>query len=342
MKGLTELAAAVIAGNLAEVEHLLEAGARTEQRTEEGLTPLMLAAGQGRADIVELLLKAGADLFCVDSRAGVSVLHKACQGGSIDVVKLLVKSGAFKDLPTATTGHTPLMDAIWYKWPEIVKYLVEEGAGLHLSTHYGFTLQQHIAFEEGVNFFDKERFAAVKEAVQQELASRERLANAHRLMNAVNVGDAAMVKHLLNEGVDVNERFPVMNGFNDRHTALHVACRDGRTAIVGLLLEANADVNMVEPVFGATPLHKAVYNGNARITAMLAASPGICLDVQGTTNGYTPLHDALWHGFADCALVLIRAGARLDLKGNDGLLPIDLARHVFGASNEVLTLIQPK
>jgi uncharacterized protein len=321
---------------------LLSAGARVDARADSGLTPLMIAAGQGDARMVELLLDRGADALCVDARAGVSVLHKACQGGSLDVVRLLVeKGGAFIDLPAATTGHTALMDALWFKWPDIVEYLLNKGAGLGLSTHYGFTLQQHVDYERSVNFFDKERFDRADRMVRRTLQERQSRADRHVLMAAVATGDLETARMLLQKpDVQVNERFPVLNKFNDDHTPLHVACRDGHAEIVALLLEAGADVNAVEPVFGAVPLHKAVYNGHARITQMLVDRPGINLDFQGSTNGYTPLHDALWHGFADCALILIRKGARLDLRGHDGKRPLDLAQDVFGTADEVFRALR--
>jgi uncharacterized protein len=321
---------------------LLASGGRTEGRAPSGLTPLMIAAGRGDARMVELLLDHKADALCVDSRAGVSVLHKACQGGNIEVVRLLVeKGGAFIDLPAATTGHTPLMDALWFKWPAIVDYLLQKGAGLALSTHYGFTLQQHIDYERGVNFLDKERFAEAERMVARRRQQNDERVRGHRLMAAVTAGNVELVRTLLKEpGVQPEERFPMVNSFNDDHTPLHVACRDGHAEIAELLIESGADVNAVEHVFGAVPLHKAVYNGHARITQMLADRPGIDLDYQGATNGYTPLHDALWHGFADCALILIRKGARLDLRGHDGKLPLDLAQDVFGAADEVVRALR--
>jgi ankyrin repeat protein len=54
------------------------------------------------------------------------------------------------------------------------------------------------------------------------------------------------------------------------------------------------------------------------------------LDYQGPSNGYTPLADALWHGFAECASVLIDAGARTDIVAYDGKRALDLAIEKLG------------
>lgn len=135
---------------------------------------------------------------------------------------------------------------------------------------------------------------------------------------------------------------PLVNGFNDHHTPLLVACRDGHAEIVVELLKAGADVNAVEPVFGAVPLHKSVYNGHVEITQMLVEQDRINLNYQGATNGYTAVHDSLWHGYDQCATILINSGARLDLRGHDGKTPLDIATEVFGSDHQIVKFIQSK
>jgi ankyrin repeat protein len=331
-----ELYAAVAARDTAAVRALLADGADPSYRDRaSGLTALMLAAGQADPDTVQALVAAGADVFTADSKAGATALHKACQGGSVAVVRTLVEAGAFIDAVAPTTGHTPLMDALWYKFPDVAKYLLDRGVGLNLSTHYGFTLQEHFAYELNVNTIGKELLLEAEQHLNARLAEDDRRASAHRLMAATTAGDLAAVRALLAEGVEVDERFPIVNGFNDGHTALLVAARDGHTEIASALLRAGADVNATEPTFGAVPLHKAVYNGHAALTRLIAGWPGVDLNYQGATNGYTPLHDAIWHGYEECSRILIEAGARTDLRGHDGKTPFDLAVEVFGAGHAI-------
>ncbi|HEX5865037.1 MAG TPA: ankyrin repeat domain-containing protein [Casimicrobiaceae bacterium] len=334
-----QLIRAVESDDAAAVRNLIARGAPVNARTSIGSTPLLIAAGHGNADIVRLLLEAGADPLVVDRRGGVSPLHKACQGGSVEVARMLVEAGAYVDAVAPTTGHTPLMDALWFKFPGIVEYLLEQGAGLNTYTHYGFSLRQHFEFERNVNIVGRHRLLAAERMLNSRRAEDERLVASQRLMAAVLARDIGAVRQIIADGVDIETRFPRVNGFNDGHTPLLVASRDGPPEIVEVLLEAGADVNVVEPVFGAVPLHKAVYNGHAEITRLLAARPGVDLDFQGATNGYTPLHDALWHGYADCARILIEAGARLDLRGDDGKTPLDIARESFGEASAVLNLL---
>lgn len=330
----TDLIAAIRDRDAAAVRDLLDQGADPQVRAPDtGLTVLMMAAGQADLESVRLLLAAGADVFTADRGAGATALHKACQGGSVAVVRALVEAGAFVDAVTATTGHTPLMDALWFKFPEIAQYLLEQDAGVHMSTHYGFTLREHFAYELKVNTVGQDRLVLAGQHLEQRLHSDERRVERHRLMAAVSGGDAAEVRRLLAEGAEVDQRFPVVNGFNDAHTPLLVAARDGHTEIAGMLLDAGADVNATEPTFGAVPLHKAVYNGHVELTRLIAGRTGVDLDFQGATNGYTPLHDSIWHGNEECARILVSAGADLALLGHDGKTPHTLAVEVFGAEH---------
>lgn len=327
---------AVRAGNTDRVRAELRDGADPSARdVASGLTALMIAAGQADPATVRVLIVAGADIFTGDSLAGATALHKACQGGSLEVVRALVEAGAFIDAVAPTTGHTPLMDALWFKYPEIARYLLDQGVGLNLSTHYGFTLREHFAYELNVNTIGKDRLLLAERYLNERLRDDERRVAEHRLMAAVVSDDVAAVRKLIEQGADIDERFPIVNGFNDAHTPLLVAARDGHDEITRLLLEAGADVNATEPTFGAVPLHKAVYNGHAELTNMIAAWPGVDLDYQGATNGYTPLHDAIWHGYAECTQILLHAGARLDRVGHDGKTPFDLATEVFGPNHHL-------
>lgn len=331
------LVASVWAGDRKLAGDLLREGADVNHRDPaSGLSPLMIAAGRGDAGLVRLLIDARADVLTADSRAGATALHKACQGGSLEVVRALVEAGAFIDAVAPTTGHTPLMDALWYKFPDLAKYLLDHGAGLNLSTHYGFSLKEHFEYELNVNTTGKDLLLTAERYLKERQNSDQALAAGQRLMAAVVGGDADLTRSLLAGGAAVDARFPLVNGFNDGHTPLLVAAREGKTDIARMLLESGADVNATEPTFGAVPLHKAVYNGHTAMTALIASWPGTDLDFQGSTNGYTPLHDALWHGYEECAGILIDAGARLDLRGHDGKTPRDIAIHTFGADHPLV------
>ena len=78
---------------------------------------------------------------------------------------------------------------------------------------------------------------------------------ADQLQDAARKGDAATVKKLLDEGVDVNTKFRY------GATALFYACDHGHLEVVKVLLDKGADLTIKDTFYGFTPL-------------MLAVSPG--------------------------------------------------------------------
>jgi uncharacterized protein len=336
--------AAVKASDVALAKRLLSYGANADTRDgAAGLTVLMMAACQADPAMVRLLLDAGADVLTTDRLTGATALHKACQGGSVEIATMLLDHGAHIDAITPTMGHTPIMDALWYKWPELVKLLVDRGQNLYFSTHYGFTLVDHLNFELNVNVGEeKKKFEVIKEIIDQGKARNDRLIADQAVMAATNKSDLAEVKRLIASAADVNTVYPHMDSFLDGHTPLLVAARDGHTDIVRELLQAGAKVRVIDWTFKGSPIHKATYNGNVPILKLLVEHPDIDLDIQGAINGYTPLHDALWHGFVECAEILVNAGASLTLRGHDGKTPLDVAIEVSGADSSIAKLIRSK
>ncbi len=75
---------------------------------------------------------------------------------------------------------------------------------------------------------------------------------ADQLQDAARKGDAAAVKKLLDEGVDVNTKFRYGT------TALFFACDHGHVDVVKVLLDKGADLTLKDSFYGFTPLMLAV------------------------------------------------------------------------------------
>ncbi|MFD2184157.1 ankyrin repeat domain-containing protein [Rhodoplanes azumiensis] len=329
----TRLIDAATRGDRDEAMKVLPFGADPNTHDEaSGLPVLTIAAARGHVEMVRTLIGFGADPNALDRKAGTAALHKVAQGGHAEVARLLIGAGAAIDLQATTTGHTPLVEAIWYKAVEIVALLLDHDCRLEPRTSYGFTLADHLEYAKRVSrgVGDAEKLARIEALIAARRGRDEAAMRDNAVIRAVHDKAVPALREALAAGAPIDRRWPVVCGFDDGHTALLVAARDGFAEGVGVLIEAGADVNAVEPVFGAVPLHKATYNGHLDITRRLAAARGVNLDAQGASNGYTPLHDALWHGFADCAEALLDAGARTDIVAFDGKRPIDLAEDKLG------------
>ncbi len=340
MSGRSDLSliTAVRARDTNQVALLLARGANANAReTPTTLTVLMFATGLGAADIVSALIAAGALVNAVDDLAGATALHKACQGGHLEAVQMLVQAKAFVNQQTTTTGHTPLVEAIWFKSDAIVRYLLDHGARINIHTYYGFTIDDHINYALRVNQgAGHDALLRIQAMVAERSQQIDQQLSSQTLNKAVLNNNLLDVQRALAADEDIEQRWPATGTFQDGHTPLLIASRDGRTDIVAELIRHGADVNAIEPIFGAVPLHKATYHGYLEITKLLAGAPRVNLDYQGPSNGYTPLHDALWHGYPDCARVLIDSGARIDLIAYDGKLPVDIAAEELGPNHAIV------
>ncbi|MBL8134314.1 MAG: ankyrin repeat domain-containing protein [Anaerolineae bacterium] len=136
---MTALMQAVNANDAARVRALIAQGVNINEYDSSGDAPLVMAAYQGHAEIVKLLLEAGADVTVVDPGMKATALHAASYAGRTDVARLLVAAGIDIDKQGPYNGYTALHDAIWQNNIDTAKVLIEGGANLHLKNHDGQT-----------------------------------------------------------------------------------------------------------------------------------------------------------------------------------------------------------
>ncbi|USX25108.1 ankyrin repeat domain-containing protein [Oxalobacteraceae bacterium OTU3CINTB1] len=313
------LETAIREGNLATVTGLLRTGANPNGRNAQQLTPLMIAAGLGQSQMVELLLTAGAEAQALEPRMGATALHKAAQSGNADVIALLLRHGAFIDQQSPILGHTALMDSVLHKQEEAVCALLEHGAKTAIRSHTQQTALD-LAKSDGLD--------AIANLIEARSAADGERTKSFPWIAAIKTGNIDEVMRLIAAGRTLNERAPSVGGLDDGYTPLGLAAREGQTEIVRLLLNANADIRRVTGTMRGTPVHEASYFGHADALRVLTQGGATKaeLDAQGPYNGYTPLHDAVWHGHLEAAHVLVDAGAPLDLRSDSGLTPLALAQ----------------
>ena len=145
---------AISSFNLSKIKELISQGINVNQVKRNDDLPLMLAIKLRRADIVKLLLEAGADLYdstydLYDSTYIVNTpLSFAASKGSLEIVKLLLQAGAN---PNQGGLVCPLHRAVVGEYSDVVRMLIEAGADIDYPDDFGMTALINAAVIDNLN-----------------------------------------------------------------------------------------------------------------------------------------------------------------------------------------------
>lgn len=143
------------------------------------------------------------------------------------------------------------------------------------------------------------------------------IAGVQALIDAAGSGDAAAISIALLAGATPNFTY---SGWSP----LTRAALEEQTAAITALLAGGANPDYADSA-GTTPLMCAAEVCHpAGVSALLAG--GADVNCTSPFSGDTALHMACKSGCLDSASLLLDAGARVDMRNNDGEQPIDVVR----------------
>ncbi len=293
------------------------------------LTPLAAAAEAGDADIVDLLLDAGAD---PDQGGARSPLACAVESRFPEVVQRLLARGASPDGQAEPVP--PLLSAAKKGDLAIVRSLLKSGSNVTVSDpdsegHSALELaarggHEKVFLELAEKFPEKQR-EALQNVLQEALQRRRRAASeASELVTWVEEGRSREVEKRVAAGaVD-------LDAYNERGvTLLMAAAAGGELDLVRGLIAAGAAINLKdETEAGQTALIYTLRSNSPQrsevIDLLLTAGADIHLNCN---RGMTPLMHAVYgdieaipngQGFAAATSKLLSLGADLEAKDSSG------------------------
>ena len=248
-----EVYAAIRNGQAAKLQSWIAAGWQVSSADERGNTPLIHASAVGNADMVRMLIGAGADPKMANNLGATALIYGASDPMK---AKLLVEGGADVKAP-AGTGRTPLIVAAATPGNSAtVKMLLDRGA------------DWKAVDKMGVNAMLASAGAGNLEALRMLVDRGADIAynpspGGSALHSAAANRDVPMLRYLLARGAKVdallNFGMPMRHGTIalDRIAPLMFAAAYGPIGSVRALLVAGAGVN-AKDVRGMTPLMFAV------------------------------------------------------------------------------------
>jgi ankyrin repeat protein len=219
-------------------------------------------------DIAKALLEAGAeadamaDLYgspCTTMTLLVSSCHPAEAGVQVELVNLLLDFGASAEENPPSKWGSPLMTALGFGYPKAAEALFRRGArvdSLPAAAGLGRTTE-----------------------AAQLLAGADAESRHRALALGAQHGYAEIVRLLLDAGEDPNRYNP--DGLHAHSTPLHQAALVAHEAVVKLLVDRGARLDIKDTIYHATSFDWAVHGGKKEIAEYLRAHGALSAEELG-------------------------------------------------------------
>jgi ankyrin repeat protein len=339
-------------GKPGAVKALLKRGADASAEERRGQTALMWAAADGHAEVVEMLIKAGADIRATLPDSGFTPFFFAARNGHTEVVRVLLKAGLDVNgtmeprrpgSKTPSKGTNALILAIENGYYELALTLLDAGADPN-DQRSGFTPLHVMTW------------------VRKPPKGEDRGMPPPPELGTL--GSFQFIKELVKRGADVNAGLATGAGglgkFNTKGaTAFFMASATADVPYMKLLLELGADPSIAN-VDNCTPLIAAcgIHVGSDAANEVAGEEPEVLeaaklllklgADVNAVdANGETAMHGAALKNLPKVVQFLADNGAKIEVwnkKDKFGSTPLMFAQGYrpgnFKPSFETIDAIQ--
>jgi ankyrin repeat protein len=267
--GNTALIKACEFGSLDIAKVLVDAGANINLKSKAGFTPLFYAVQKNHKPVVEYLISKGVNVDEKNGQEGSSALYQASYDGLLEIVTMLVDAGADVHLKP-THGYSILYAAFQNNHKPIMEYLISKGARVdEKNGPIEITVLYQACTESSLDIITLFVDAGAD-------VNSKTKAGYTPLFLAVQNKRKPIVEYLISKGARINEK----NGLND-DSALHKACYSGSLEMTKTLVEAGADINILDKI-GQKPIDLAIGQNHQAVVEYLEA-----LQPQPQWKGFT-------------------------------------------------------
>ncbi|CAD5219398.1 unnamed protein product [Bursaphelenchus okinawaensis] len=276
-------------------------------------TALTVACVGGHDTLVRLLIDRGANVEHRDKK-GFTPLILAATGGHVEVCKLLISAGCVIDAQSERTKDTALSLACSGGRRDVVELLLQFGANKehrNVSDYTPLSLAASGGYVEIITLL-------LNAGAEINSRTGSKLGISPLMLAAMNGHDQATFL-LLERKSDINAQIET-----NRNTALTLACFQGRTEVVRLLLKYEANVEHRAKT-GLTPLMEAANGGYTDVGELLLQAGADSNAPPVPSSRDTALTIAADKGHSAFVDILLSHGAAIDVRNKKGCTPLFLA-----------------
>ncbi|XP_067660035.1 ankyrin-3-like [Haliotis asinina] len=334
-------------GNIEIMKHILTTYSMIVNDIDfEGLTPIMLAASEGRKDMFDVLLQNGAD-FSHEDYSRYNILHMACRGGNVELVEHVLAQNIVEINSRSNDGSSPAMEAAYEGHTNVLELLRNEGADMTFVSDENDSIL-HAALDS--KHMDTVKYVLTNDFVDIDSRNNNGIT---AVMLAVQGGLAEIFDLMVRKGANMS----FVN--DDKQTILHMACEEGHSEIVKYIIRENvvningrddegktpvllaaeqgyldivillegkgADLSVVDD-WGENILHMLTVEGQLNLAIYLLTQKNVVQNInKKSLTGRTPVMVAALCGQRDLFDILVKYGADLTLVDTDGNSILHLA-----------------
>ena len=304
---------------------LLKNGVDVNKVTKHGFTPLYIAAYSGNVDVVKVLLSYNPDLE-LTSPDGHSALTAATLLGKTEVIRLLLEAGANVNHQTEAKSF-PLQYAVEGNTENTLRALMEYNPEVNLVGDYGKTALHCIDSDSSVT----EIKILVNGGADLKIRDKDQDTP---IYNTVCFSNTEVLKYLAKK-----TKLDIVGGFQGG--PLYIACYRSELHLMKILVDAGADVNLVDSVV-RTPLQmacrctKSSTEERESVIFYLVNEANVNVHIVGGLYGSAINAACAWSN-SEVVRLKLENGVRIDVEDNMGRTAVHFAvARSIGIFEEIL------